>query len=316
MARCGLGIKKQRCSAPSRPDFGHNQGEMGGRRQRRDDFPPIPPLRLISDLELLTTHANLQKTTVSLTQALRSPTVRGRWGELQLRRVVEMAGMVKNVSYTEQVSTGKGHPDMIIYLPNGGELPLDAKVPLEAYLDAMESEDGYERKVKLLSHVKAMKDRVRELSRKQYWDQFEQAPDFVVIFVPNEACLGAAFDFDSGLLDFAIERHVLITTPVTLIALLKAVAYGWQQHQITENSRKIAEQGKELYQRLTVLFERFTDLRKNLNRTVDSFNKTVGSLEGRLLPSARRFEEMGITTKELIVPEQIDMQVRLPSVTE
>lgn len=263
--------------------------------------------------QLSTTHDSLQKTTVSLTQALRSPTVRGRWGELQLRRVVEMAGMVKNVSYREQVSADNGRPDMITYLPNGGMLPLDAKVPLEAYLDAMESEDSNERKVKLTSHAKAMKDRVRELSRKQYWDQFEQSPDFVVMFVPNEACLGAAFELDPGLLDFAINQRVLITTPVTLLALLKAVAHGWQQHQITENSRKIAEQGKELYQRLTVLFEHLTDLRKNLNRTVGSFNRTVGSLESRLLPSARRFEEMGIATDELSTLDQIETQVRLPS---
>lgn len=262
---------------------------------------------------LSATHDSLQKTTVSLTQALKSPTVRGRWGELQLHRVVEMAGMVKNVSYSEQISTDGGRPDMITYLPNGGILPLDAKVPLEAYLDAMESEDNSERKVKLISHAKAMKERVRELSRKQYWDQFEQAPDFVVMFVPNEACLGAAFEFDPGLLDFAIEQQVLITTPVTLLALLKAVAYGWQQYQITENSRQIAAQGKELYQRLTVLFDHFTDLQKNLSRTVNSFNKTVGSFESRLLPSARRFEDMGIATEELSIPEQIDAQVRLPA---
>lgn len=259
------------------------------------------------------THDSLQKTTVSLTQALRSPTVRGRWGELQLRRVVEMAGMVRNVSYKEQVSTDNGRPDMITYLPNGGMLPLDAKVPLEAYLDAMESEDDNERRIKLSSHAKAMKDRVRELSRKQYWDQFEQMPDFVVMFVPNEACLGAAFELDPGLLDFAINHRVLITTPVTLLALLKAVAYGWQQYQITENSRKIAEQGKELYQRLTIVFDHFTDLQKNLNRTVESFNKTVGSLESRLLPSARRFEEMGIATDELSDIDQIDTHVRVPS---
>lgn len=263
--------------------------------------------------QLSTTHADLQKTTVSLTQALRSPTVRGRWGELQLRRVVEMAGMVKNVSYVEQLSTDNGRPDLITYLPNGGMLPLDAKVPLEAYLDAMESENENERKIKLTSHAKAMKDRVRELSRKQYWDQFEQTPDFVVMFVPNEACLGAAFDFDPGLLDFAIEQRVLITTPVTLLALLKAVSYGWQQHQLAENSRKITEQGKELYQRLAILFEHLADLQKNLNRTVDSFNKTIGSLENRLLPTARRFEEMGIATTELPMPDRIDTQVRLPS---
>lgn len=263
--------------------------------------------------QLSTAHASLQQTTTSLTQALRSPTVRGRWGELQLRRVVEMAGMAKNVLYVEQAAADNGRPDMITYLPNGGVLPLDAKVPLSAYLDAMESDNDHERKIKLVSHAKAMKDRVRELSRKQYWDQFEQTPDFVVMFVPNEACLGAAFDCDPGLLDFAIDQRVLITTPVTLLALLKAVAYGWQQHQLTENSRRIADQGKDLYQRLSVLFEHLAELQKHLDRTVDSFNKTVGSLENRLLPSARRFEELGIAATQLSLPDRIDTQVRLPS---
>lgn len=263
--------------------------------------------------QLSITHANLEKTTVSLTQALKSPTVRGRWGELQLRRVVEMAGMVKNISYVEQVSVDNGRPDMITYFPNGGMLPLDAKVPLEAYLDAMESQNDSERKSKLASHAKAMKDRVKELGRKQYWDQFEQAPDFVVMFVPNEACLGAAFDFDPGLLDFAFDQHVLIATPVTLLALLKTVAYGWQQYQLTENSKNIIEQGKMLYQRLGILFEHLTDLRKNLDKTVDSFNKTVGSFESRLLPTARRFEEMGIATDAISTPGHIDTRVKLLS---
>lgn len=266
--------------------------------------------------QLSANHADLQKTTVSLTQALRSPTVRGRWGEMQLRRVVEMAGMVKNVSYVEQVNTDNGRPDMITYLPNGGLLPLDAKVPLTAYLDAMEATDDAVRRTKLSAHAKAVKDRVRELSRKQYWEQFEQTPDLVVMFVPNEACLGAAFETDPDLLDFAVSQRVLITTPVTLIALLKAISYGWQQHQITENSRKIADHGKELYQRLSILFDHLIDLQKNLNRTVDSYNKTVGSLENRLLPSARRFEELGLSTEELATPEQIDTLVRLPSSSE
>ena len=266
--------------------------------------------------QLSVTHTDLQRTTVSLTQALRSPTVRGRWGELQLRRVVEMAGMVKNVSYAEQVSADSGRPDMIIYLPNDGILALDAKVPLEAYLDAMESKDASERRNKLSDHAKAMKSRVRELSRKQYWDQFDKSPEFVVMFVPNEACLGAAFDFDPGLLEAAMNQRVLITTPVTLLALLKAVTYGWQQHQLTENSKKIAEEGKELYQRLAILINHLADMQRNLNRTVISFNKTVGSLESRLIPSAKRFEDMGIATTEIATPGPVDTQVRLLEVIE
>jgi len=219
---------------------------------------------------LAVSHTELQRTTVTLTQALRSPTVRGRWGELQLRRVVEMAGMSKNVSYSEQVSVDGSRPDMIANLPNGGILPLDAKAPLEAYLDAMQAQDDSVRKTKLVQHAKAMKSRVRELGQKQYWTQFDKTPDFVVMFVPNEACLGAAFEADPDLLNFAINQHVLIASPVTLLALLKAVAYGWQQQQITENSRHIAEQGELLYQRLKTFLAHLSDVQKNLNRTVQS----------------------------------------------
>ena len=262
--------------------------------------------------QLSTTHADLQKTAVSLTQALKSSSgVQGRWGEMQLRRVVEMAGMVKNVSFVEQKrGDNSGQPDMITYLPNGGMLLLDAKASMSAYFDAMAAETEQEKQSKLANHAKAMKDQVRALSQRKYWNQFDQTPEFVVMFIPNDAYLGAAFEFDPELLEFAIQRQVLITTPVTLLALLKAVAYGWQQHQLTENSKKIAEQGKELYQRLSILFDHLEDLRGNLNRTVGSFNKAVGSLESRLLPSARRFEEMGVADGALAAPEPIDSSVR------
>jgi len=262
--------------------------------------------------QLSSAHNELKETNISLKQALRSPTVRGRWGELLLGRVVEMAGLVKNIHYEEQVDIGSGRPDMIARLPNGGMLPIDAKVPLEAYLDAMEANDDGEKRAKLLKHAKAMKDRVRDLSSKQYWAQFEEMPDFVVMFVPIEACLGAAFDADPKLLEFAIEQRVMITTPVTLVSMLKTVAYGWQQQQITENSREITEQGKELYKRLSTLVNYLSELQGNLNKTVGSFNKTVGSLESRLIPAAKRFEDMGISTEKIIGPAQIDGQARTP----
>jgi len=262
---------------------------------------------------LATTHSELQTTTINLSQALKSPTVRGRWGEMQLRRVVEMAGMVKHVTYDEQVTTDGGRPDMIAYLPNGGVLPVDSKVPLAAYLDAMEAKDEETRRTKLGKHAKAMQDRIQELSQKKYWEQFDNTPDFVVMFVPNEACLGAAFEINPSLLEYGIEKHVLISTPVTLLALLRAVAYGWQQQQITENARQIAEQGRELYRRLETFIGHMAELRKDLNKTVDGYNKAVGSLERRLLPAARRFEEMGVTASELDAPQTIDTQAKLPT---
>jgi DNA recombination protein RmuC len=252
------------------------------------------------------THARLQETTTTLAQALKSPTVRGRWGELQLRRVVEMAGMVNHVAFDEQASTESGRPDMIAYLPNDGVLPIDSKVPLESYLAAMETTDDKKRKRKLEQHAKAMRERVKELGQKQYWDQFEKSPDFVAMFIPNEACLGAAFETDPGLLEYAIEKKVLISSPVNLLALLKAVAYGWQQHQMTDNAIKIAKEGQELYNRLVNFFDRLSDVGKSLKKSVDGYNRAIGSLDKRLLPAVRRFQEMGLSATEIDPPQEIE----------
>ena len=254
------------------------------------------------------THAKLQETTTTLTQALKSPTVRGRWGELQLRRVVEMAGMVSHVAFDEQAYTEGGRPDMIAYLPNEGILPIDSKVPLESYLAAMEATNEKQRRLKLDQHAKAMRERVKELGQRQYWDQFERAPDFVVMFIPNEACLGAAFENDPDLLEYAIDKKVLISSPVNLLALLKAVAYGWQQHQITDNAIKIAKEGQELYNRLVNFLDRLADVGKNLKKSVESYNRAMGSLDKRLLPAVRRFQEMGLSTTELDAPQKIEAQ--------
>ena len=254
------------------------------------------------------THARLQETTTTLAQALKSPTVRGRWGELQLRRVVEMAGMVNHVAFDEQASTESGRPDMIAYLPNEGVLPIDSKVPLESYLAAMETTDDQIRKLKLEQHAKAMRERVKELGRKKYWDQFEKSPDFVAMFIPNEACLGAAFENDPGLLEYAIEKKVLISSPVNLVALLKAVAYGWQQHQITDNAIKIANEGQELYNRLVNFVDRLSDVGKNLKKSVDGYNRAIGSLDKRLLPAVRRFQEMGLSATKIDTPQEIEAE--------
>lgn len=256
--------------------------------------------------QLGATHSKLQETTTTLTQALKSPTVRGRWGELQLRRVVEMAGMVHHVSFDEQASTERGRPDMIAYLPNGGVLPIDSKVPLESYLAAMEETDTQLRKANLDKHAKAMRERVRELGQKQYWDQFESAPDYVVMFIPNEACLGTAFENDPGLLEYAIEKRILISSPVNLLALLRVVAYGWQQHQISDNAIKIAKEGQELYNRLERFIDRLADVGKHLKKSVEGYNRAIGSLDKRLLPAVRRFQEMGLSTTALEAPREIE----------
>jgi DNA recombination protein RmuC len=259
------------------------------------------------------THSKLQETTTTLTQALKSPTVRGRWGELQLRRVVEMAGMENHIAFDEQASTEKGRPDMVIHLPNGGILPIDSKVPLGAYLEAMGTTDERERITGLDRHARAMRERVRELGQRMYWDQSQGTPEFVIMFVPNEACLGAAFERDPGLLEYAVDRKVLISSPVNLLALLRAVAYGWQQHRITENALRIAREGQDLYKRIENFTQHLADMGRLLGKSVEGYNKAIASLERRLLPAARRFQEMGVTTSQLDAPGSIEVQPTLPS---
>jgi len=266
--------------------------------------------------QLLEAQSELRDTTTVLTNALKAPTVRGKWGEVQLRRVVEMAGLVKYVAFDEQVSTHSGRPDMVVHLPQGGSLPVDAKVPLDAYLTAMEEVDEQRRKEHLELHVKAVRDRIRELGQRRYWEQFDHAPDFVVMFVPNEAFLTAAFEVDPSLYEYAMEQHVLLTTPVTLLALLKAVAYGWQQNQITENARQIARQGQEIYRRLSTFIGHLERLHKSLNKAVEDFNRAVGSLERRVFPAIRRLRDLGVGQEALNIPERVDVQARLPGPPE
>ena len=263
-------------------------------------------------LQLRQTHIRLQESTISLTQALKSPTVRGRWGEMQLRRVVEMAGMVKHVAFDEQAATDMGRPDLIAYLPNGGILPVDAKVPLSAYLAAMEHREEEKRKVHLAEHAKAMRSRIRELANRQYWDRFPSSPDFVVMFVPNEACLGAAFEHDPDLLEYAVERKVLISSPVTLLALLRSVAYGWQQHRLTENAVLIAKEGQELCSRLDLFIRKFSEAGQALGKAVERYNAAVGSLEKRLMPAAKRFQDLGVSSGEEAIATRIQAAPSLP----
>ncbi len=262
--------------------------------------------------QLAETHYQLQKTTLNLVQALKSPTVRGRWGEYQLRRVVELAGMLQHVDFEEQSGTDRGRPDMIIYLPNMGILPVDAKAPMQAYLEALESNDEHTRMVKLSEHAKAIRERIRELSQKQYWQQFGRTPELVIMFVPNEACLTSAFEREPDLLEFAIERRVLPASPISFLGLLWAIAHGWQQHQIAENALQIARQGKELYERLNKFIGDIHKAGTALQTVVKSYNEAIGSFEERLLPSVKRFKDLCGVTEELKSPRLIDYQVRLP----
>ena len=260
--------------------------------------------------QLSRVHNEMQATAITLAQALKSPTVRGQWGEMQLRRVVEMAGMVRHVDFSEQVNTEGGRPDMIIHLPNSGVLPVDSKVPLQAFLEAFEAPDEHVRKSKLSSHSKAMRSRVRELGLKKYWTQFDNSPDFIVMFVPSESCLSAAFENDPDLLEYAINRHIIVAAPVTLIALLKTIAFGWNQQEITENARLIAKQGQKLYSRLETFASHMSDMRSHLNKAVEGYNKSIGSFEHRLLPIARKFQDMDITQKFIDEPQKIDIRAR------
>lgn len=265
--------------------------------------------------QLSLTHIDLQRTTTTLAEAFKNSGTRGRWGELQLRRLVEMAGMVKQVDFTEQKKVGIGNsrqPDMLVRMPNGGILPVDSKVPLTAYLAAVETCDEAVRQAKLQEHVAATRTQIRELSKKAYWDQFEQAPECVVMFVPNEASLSAVFELAPELLDEALNNRVLIATPVTLLALLKAVAYGWQQQHITDHAQDIVKQVKILHERLKVFAEHLDGLGKSINKSVESYNQAIGSLDHRVMPALRRFEELGLPSAQLKLPDVIEENARLP----
>jgi DNA recombination protein RmuC len=266
---------------------------------------------------LRTLQESLKEQTTTLAQALRAPTVRGRWGEVQLRRLAELAGMLDHVDFDEQASGDSGRPDMIVRLPQGGVLPIDSKVSLGAFLEAMEADDEETRKRGLIAHSKAVRARVTELSKKAYWEQFgEDTPEVVVMFVPVEASLGAAFQHDPSLFEYAFDNRVLVVSPVLLFALLKTVAHGWQQHRIAENAAHIAEHGKNLYDRVLRFLDLFSGVGKSIESSVKKYNEAVGSLDGRLLPAARRFRDMIAASKDVESPERIERRTRALSLPE
>jgi len=236
--------------------------------------------------------------TRKLVQALRAPKTRGRWGEMQLRQVFEMAGMAEEVDFTLEHSVegdgGRLRPDAIVRIPGGKNIVVDAKTPLEAYLDAIDCTDPDERTVQIKRHAAQLRQHVRNLASKSYQDAIATTPDFVVMFIPGETFVSAAAEVDPGLLEFAFSNKVLIATPTTLMALIKAIAYGWQQEKMAKNAAEVQKAAKELYERLSVFAGHLQTVGRALGRSVESYNRAVGSLEARVLPTARRFEAMGV----------------------
>jgi len=255
----------------------------------------------------------LQSETVNLVTALRKPEVRGRWGEIQLHRVVEIAGMVDHCDYIEQDTPPGGgqRPDMIVKLPGGKTIVVDSKVPLVAYLDAQERPAGDERTAKYRDHAQQVRAHIVKLANKSYYEAYADSPEFVVLFLAGEAFFSAALEHDAALLEDGFTRNVILATPTTLIALLKAVYYGWKQEAVAENARKISDLGRELYERTATMTEHLAKLGGSLDHAVEAFNQTIGSFESRVLPSARRLRELGAAgQKELREILKIDQRTR------
>ncbi len=270
------------------------------------------------------TQESLKNETKILGRSLRAPHVRGRWGEIQLKRVVEMAGMTAHVDFLEQTSfRDEGvlkRPDLLVNLPGGKQIVVDAKAPLQAYLESLEAEGEEGRKEKLKDHARQVKQHILMLGSKNYWDKLETTPDFVVLFLPGETFFSGALEEDPTLIEYGIEKKVLLATPTTLIALLKSVAFGWNQEALARNAEEISALGKVLYDRLKLFGGHLGDVKKGLEKAVESFNKAISSYESRVLVTGRKFEELGIIGKEGeletispidVVPRQLESEKKL-----
>lgn len=260
--------------------------------------------------ELVNSQKELRQETSNLVKALRTPSVRGQWGEMQLKRVVEMAGMVAYCDFAEQVSvegeTGRLRPDMIVNLPGGKKIIVDAKAPLSAYLESLEASDEQTRSEKLVEHARQVRSHIRALSQRAYWDQFDSTPEFVVLFLPGETFFSAALEKDPTLIEAGVREKVILATPTTLIALLRSVSYGWRQESIAENAKAISDLGRELYKRVSDLGNHMTRMGRHLGQVVDSYNQTVGTLERRVLVSARKFKVLDTSNEEIDELSAID----------
>jgi DNA recombination protein RmuC len=246
-----------------------------------------------------------------LSRALHAPAVRGRWGELQLRRVVEIAGMLQRCDFDEQpglyTDNGRMRPDLVVHLPGAKQIVVDAKAPLDAFLEAQETHDDEARAVRLQSHARQVRDHMDKLGSKAYWDQLGNSPEMVVMFLPGETLFSAALQHDLTLIEHGLRQKVLLASPITLIALLTTVAHSWRQEALTENYREVAQLGKEFYERLATFIEHFDDVRRRLDGAVQAYNKAAASFETRVVVSARKLKEMDVTTAgELPLLEPID----------
>ncbi len=309
----------ERLVAPLREQLGRVDAQLVRLDQERRESRGALAAQLRS---LTETGEKLRTETGALVTALRKPNARGQWGQMQLRNVVELAGMVKHCDFLEQSSLvgddSPLRPDLIVRMPGGKRVMVDAKAPLQGVLDAYEARDEEERQQHLRAHARLLRKHVRALADKAYWSRLDSAPDFVVMFLPGEHLYGAALEADSALIEDAMAQQVLIATPTTLLALLRAVAYGWQQERVAESAQAIAELGRELHARLVKLSSLLGTLGSRLNSTVRAYNETVGSYEARVLPGARRFAEHGAASsgRDLGTVEQVTVGARSVQVTD